>query len=374
MPPLRPHLVHIFTSFEGGDAARRSARLIAACGQRYRHTVIALDRRTGLRTLIPQDLDVGVIGPPEPSPLPPVRLWRLRRLLQMLVPDLLLSYGGGTLSVAALNLRQPLAPQIHHEEGRDQRRKVAGAHPLRAELLRRTGAFVTPSSSCAEHARSVWRLEETQVVHIPNGVAGAAIVRRPIEGLERTPGEVVIGASRPLRSNHHLYRLLGAFAAASHHEAAQLVILDEGLGGTTLLRRAARLGLQERLLLLAGTNDPAEQLANFDLFANTEVSGMPLDLLEAMAAGLPVIGPGGDEVRALVSPPNRDFIVAPDNDAALAARLDALLRNGQLRLHLGRSNRARASAFALEPMVDAYRALYDRLLTVGSRSQSSVPR
>jgi glycosyltransferase involved in cell wall biosynthesis len=94
---------------------------------------------------------------------------------------------------------------------------------------------------------------------------------------------------------------------------------------------------------------------------------MPLSVLEAMASGLPVVATDVGDVRAMLSAENAARVVAKD-EAALAAGLDALLADADLRSALGRANRARTGRdFDQETMFAAWAALYDEGIAAGKR-------
>ena len=89
---------------------------------------------------------------------------------------------------------------------------------------------------------------------------------------------------------------------------------------------------------------------------------MPISVLEAMAAGLPVAGVDVGDVKEMVSPENQTFIVNPEPNALAGALLE-LLSDGQTRSHIGETNRQRVHKdCTLECMVRAYTDLYLNLI------------
>jgi starch synthase (maltosyl-transferring) len=87
--------------------------------------------------------------------------------------------------------------------------------------------------------------------------------------------------------------------------------------------------------------------------------GMPNVVLEAMAAGLPVVASQTHGVLQLLGP-NSDEQMCPPGDAReLAHKLIAILRDQELRCRLGKANQQRvAREFALASMIRRYEELY----------------
>lgn len=354
-----PHLVHLFPTFGVGDVQLRTARLIDALGTRRRHTVVALDRRFDARGLIRPDLDVGVIGPPAG----PGRSLELRRLLKLLEPDLLFACGRSGAFECAPSLLRRNAPLVLLAEGPDEGSNRTLSGPLIRRLLR-PQALVTSSARRQAGLAAGAAEAEARIELIPDGVASEPrAVRWKIPGLERAPGEVAIGAVIPPQGRHLLAQMLQAFRDAPNHGVARLVLFGDGPERSALAREARRLEIAERALFPGPLGDPAAVFPELDLFAlapGSEPHG--LLTLEAMAAGLPLIGIASAELRERPAPANRGFLVDPGQLPALTAKLDALLRSTQLRRQLGRANRDRARDFPLAAMVGAFEVMIDRLL------------
>ena len=365
-----PHLVHIFPAYSIRGPQVRTAGLINHFGPRYRHTIVSLDRETSARGLIAPDLDVGVLGPPPRAALP-LRRTHFRRWLYQLQPDLILTYDWGGMEAALANLWLPLAPQIHHEDGfGDEERygQSLSRRWVRRMLLPQMGRVVVPSRTLEAMARTSWHVPVERLRHIPNGIDVAPYAGHAepdgLPGLRRLPGELVVGAAATLYRVKNLERLVRAFAAAPNRHVARLVIVGDGPERGALIEEIVRHELEASTLLTGQLDQPHRYLRHFDIFAiSSDTEQMPLSVVEAMAAGLPVIGTDVGDIRQMVSEPNRDFIVDRNNEAALAAKLDALLRDGQLRTRLGRANRAKAQAeFAFERMAESYASLYEEIL------------
>jgi glycosyltransferase involved in cell wall biosynthesis len=90
--------------------------------------------------------------------------------------------------------------------------------------------------------------------------------------------------------------------------------------------------------------------------------GMPNVVLEAMAAGKPVVATKVEGVGELLGPLSDEQTASVGDEAALAERIAHLAQNPQLAVELGRRNRERAeSEFSLPSMVAQYERLYTTL-------------
>lgn len=139
---------------------------------------------------------------------------------------------------------------------------------------------------------------------------------------------------------------------------------DDGIG-PTLQNLAKALGLDGRVYLLGSRDDLPELLHGSDivLLASHE-EGFPNAVIEAMAAGKPVIGTRVGGVPEAIVDRETGTIVPPHDPPALARALLALAADPALRARMGAAGRARAqSEFGADACVARYAALYRQLNT-----------
>jgi glycosyltransferase involved in cell wall biosynthesis len=145
----------------------------------------------------------------------------------------------------------------------------------------------------------------------------------------------------------------------------RVVLVGEGSERDRLERRAASLGLGERVRFAGHVDRPETMLASFDLYAlSSDTEQMPLSLVEAMAAGLPVVATDVGDVRAMVPAEQGPFVVpATDDPADFARALARLADDAGLRRRLGELNREHARAgFDAGIMIERYRSLFESRL------------
>ena len=125
---------------------------------------------------------------------------------------------------------------------------------------------------------------------------------------------------------------------------------------------AGELGVADHVTFTGHVGAPQGLYRGIDIYAlSSDTEQMPMTVLEAMAAGLPVAGTDVGDVAAMVAHDNRRFIV-PLSDSALAASLRALVDDRSLRTALGAANRIKvAQDYDQQTMFGAYAALFDGL-------------
>ncbi|HET8872328.1 MAG TPA: glycosyltransferase, partial [Gaiellaceae bacterium] len=153
-------------------------------------------------------------------------------------------------------------------------------------------------------------------------------------------------------------------AASRLPEGAETLIVGEGPDRLRLEQEINALGVTERVRLLGERYDVPKLLADADVFVLSSASeGMPVSVLEAMAAGLPVVSSRVGGVPELVVDGETGILVRPGDASALAAALSGLITDPAKRRSLGAAGRARAEErFDLEPFRRAHVELYSREL------------
>ncbi len=143
------------------------------------------------------------------------------------------------------------------------------------------------------------------------------------------------------------------------------VIAGDGPLRGALESAIARLELSERVRLVGEVHDVPGLLRDVDLVVlpSTANEGAANSLMEAMAAGKPVVATAVGGTPDVVDDGTTGVLVEPGNPSALAEGIQRLTENPDLRHRLGRAGRAKAEKFfGVDRMGREYRELYRRLL------------
>jgi glycosyltransferase involved in cell wall biosynthesis len=183
--------------------------------------------------------------------------------------------------------------------------------------------------------------------------------------------ETVIGTACrlfPIKGLVYLIRAIDLLR--SKFPSVRLEIAGIGPDRERLEREVRTLGLSERVVILGWQSDVETLLARWDLFVLPSVQeAFGIAVLEAMAAGLPVVASAVGGLRELVENGRTGWLVPPEDPRALAERIGMLLADPEQRRVLGQAGQSRARQhFSTDRMAKAIAAIYDGVLGLPSAS------
>jgi glycosyltransferase involved in cell wall biosynthesis len=232
-----------------------------------------------------------------------------------------------------------------------------GRHRIRHELERISNrcanVVVANSEAVARDVVAHQGDEAVEIVVIPNGVdrpAGTAEVERQppvglfVANLIGYKGHADLLCALSLLDDPPLIRMVGK---GPERERLERMILDAGLERSAVLEGPA---LDARLLFGE---------AQFAILPS-HAEGMPNAILEAMAAGLPVIATDVGGIPELIDDGVHGLLVPPRAPRALAEVIRVIAQDPELRRKLGDAARARAADFAWSRCARAHEELYAR--------------
>jgi len=358
-------LLHVFPSFAVGGAQMRFVQLANQFGRRYRHVIVSMSGNSEAFGRLSGDLDARLLDVPVERGKTWPNLKTFRRVLKELRPDLLVTSNWGSIEWAIANW-DGLSPHLHMEDGfgpEEVSRQIPRRVWMRRLALRRSTVML-PSRTLHDIAGRIWRLRKQSLLHIPNGVDcerfGIGANPEFAASMGLGGAEPVIGTVAALRAEKNVTRLLEAFAEVVRRRPARLAVVGDGPELPALRNRADELHIASQVTFTGACLEPEKLLPSFTVFAlSSNTEQMPLSVLEAMAAGLPLAATDVGDVRHMVSEENRPFVVTA-TVPALAKAILALLDNPERARAIGEANARRArTGFDQSLMFAAYRDLFD---------------
>jgi glycosyltransferase involved in cell wall biosynthesis len=298
----------------------------------------------------------------------PLAVWRLAHAIDALEPALLHSHMfHANLLARAVCLMRPGLPLLNssHVDERGVRLQHL-AYRASARLCQR---FHCVSRSALERLARSGAVARERLVYIPNGVpepAAAPDARIRLRAqLGLGAGFVFLCAGR-LHPAKDPANLLDAFArVAAVDPQARLLIAGTGPLESSLRAQIGVLGLGGAVQLLGARSDVPELLRAADgLVIPSRSEALPLVLLEAGLARLPVVSTAVGDVPALVEDGRSGLLCPAQDESALAARMLALARmDGAQRAGLAGALEGRVRAeHAFEQVAERFEQLYAELL------------
>ncbi|MEE9602538.1 MAG: glycosyltransferase family 4 protein [Thermoguttaceae bacterium] len=182
---------------------------------------------------------------------------------------------------------------------------------------------------------------------------------------EKAALAVYHGCLHPERGVGHLVEAWARVVA--RRPGAKLWLAGERSDDPALLGQIDSLKLTGRVVPVGAFDSPEELLAAADLLVSPAGEDDSLLLIEAMAAGLPVVAFDNAGNRAVVSDGRHGLLVPPGKSESLAEAVNRLLDEPQLARQMGSEGRIRAeNEFPLAKMVDRHVTLVEELVSPGT--------
>jgi glycosyltransferase involved in cell wall biosynthesis len=361
--------VFVINSLRTGGAERHLVRLIGGLedGNRWKTSVYCLSREGPFLAELAA-LGVPVLGSDRRWTATPWRLlsafvdlWRSFRQER---PAIVHCYLPPAIALGAVAARLARVPRVI-----TTRRIVHTYEGRRAVLYRLVTAIADMCSDCViavcETAREQAIQEGTpasKLVTIYNAVPASQAGAKSPEVGAGTPVYGTVGELHPRKGLTNLLRAIPSVLRTLPE--SRFVIVGSGPERALLVKMARDLGVSDRVTFLGNRNDVAAVLASLDVFVLPSIAeGLPNALLEAMAAGLPVVATAVGGVPEIVQSGVNGMVVEPAAPDALAEALVRLGQDERLRSEYGAANRALvASNFSVERELAETTLVYRRLL------------
>ena len=236
----------------------------------------------------------------------------------------------------------------HPTSSRAQRR-------FKRSTSKRLAAHVAVGERSAREVERFAGLSPGSVRTIHNGVPDV-----PVNPAPRAGQGTVVGTLARLDRQKGLDLLIEALPALPSVTA---LLVGDGEEREPLLRRAAALGVADRVEITGWRENGRDYLGALDVFVlPSRFEGFPLSILEAMLAGVPVVASDVGSVAEAVLDGETGILVPPEDPGALAEAIRTLVSDAELRAGMGRRARERALLFSPARMARQFEELYEEIL------------
>jgi glycosyltransferase involved in cell wall biosynthesis len=183
-------------------------------------------------------------------------------------------------------------------------------------------------------------------------------------GKQFSPDTLLIGTIAELTSNKGLEYLIDAAVMLRPHlidRKFRIVVIGEGEERSHLERKIRDLRAQDIISLLGFVPDAAQYLRGMDIFVlPSRKEGLPYVVMEAMAAGVPVIASNTGGIPDLITNNETGILVPPKDAQALAQEIEHLAKNKENRIALSmRAASTVETKFSLHAMLEKTEEVYE---------------
>ncbi len=358
-------VVQVTESLEIGGAERVVVVLANALARRHEVSVVCAKRIGALAEGLDARVTVDCLGKGEGND--PRLIGHLYQYLRRNRVDVVHTHDWGvfldTLIAARLARVRVCVHTVHGEymaypPGAWSALKKALRHWLERRVAPR-GTIACVSDALRTHVRAEVGIAHEAMVTIPNGIAVGAPPVRPLSTHGARPVRfITVGR---LAAVKNVGMLLEAFAqVVAAHPQVSLRIVGDGPERARLEQQAAQLGVAKQVDFAGFRSDTDALLGAADAFVLASISeGIPMAVLEAMRAALPVVATRVGGIPNTVADGATGILVESRDVAGLAGALTRIVTERAAAEVMGRAGFERVAAlFSMDAMVSGYERLY----------------
>ena len=245
---------------------------------------------------------------------------------------------------------------------------------------RRIGSLVLSNAHCTvgvsdevtKRAQSVFSLNSAKSISVVNGVDEQKYLNCSLSEEVRIKigiyaDEIIIGNVANFRKVKNHLLLLRAFEKLLHDDySVKLLLIGKGIPGdlenteSEIRAFIESRGIASKVIMLGYRPDVNELLSAMDIFClSSTKEGLPISLLEAMAAGLPVVGTAVEGIKDVIQTDRNGVLVPENNVYELKKALMLLMDSKELRKRMGtESRKIIREKFSLDSCVASYQRLF----------------
>lgn len=291
--------------------------------------------------------------------------FKVARMMREWRPDVVHTHNTTALLFGVFGAKLARVPRIIHTD--HSRKYPERWHIGLAEYLlsHAVDHFVAVSDETAHDLANHLRIPTSKLITVLNGIQSVpcddTIGAAKRQELGMPADAFVIGLAVRLVPQKGLPHLLDAVGLLrSRYPQIHLVLMGEGEQAEALRAQASRLGVEDVVHFLGVRRDVREVLQGLDAYVLSSTwEGLPMGLLEAMAAGRPIVATTVGGVQKALEHEVSGLLVEPGAPEQLATAIARLIDDPDLARRLGQSARqAFEDRFSARMMTSRYEALY----------------
>ena len=308
--------------------------------------------------------------------------WRLSRLIKRVAPDILHAHDPHAVAMAGLALStstQPSTPPLVASRRVDFHLRRSAMSRWK---YRQVSCFICASEAIRRMLVSDG-VPEAKTVTVHEGIdvergraAPPATLHEELFLPHQAPVVGNVAALVPHKGQRHLVEAAGL--VVRQVPDARFVIAGEGELRAALERQIKDHRLEKHVLLAGFRPDVLSLHRAFDIFVMSSVTeGLGTSLLDAMAAGKPIVATSAGGIPEVVADGVNGFLVPPRDHEAMASAIVRLLKDPALRQRMGDAGYSRVcDQFSAEKMLERTIRVYEKLTAQGSglKAQAGASR
>lgn len=370
-------IVHIIYRLDVGGLETVLVALINRLPpEKYAHLIICLTTYTSFKDRLCND-NVRIIALDKKPGIDVRIFFRILAILAQEQPHVVHTYNIATLEYQVAAFLGRVRLRIHAEHGRDF--SDLKGESRKYNLLRRVmnpfiHLWVPVSLDLAQWLEGTVRIPQRKIALIYNGVDIAKFTPPParlqawqahVSQLPDSPLRIVtVGRLDPVKDQAtllHALRFVGT-STSVQHTSVHLWIIGDGPERERLQQVIDQESLGGQAVLLGEKNNISELLNSADVFVLSSLAeGIPMTVLEAAAAGLPVIATDVGGLSEIVQEGESGFLVSSGSPQLIAAAVRRYLGNPPLLLWHGKAGRkCIIEHFCLDKMMQSYTHLFEQ--------------
>ena len=194
-------------------------------------------------------------------------------------------------------------------------------------------------------------------IKLPNSSANLPVIPSKRSGF-------TIGTVGRLAEQKGYTHLLAALPLVlERHPQTKLVFLGDGELRSELEAQTRQHGIESQVEFAGQVKNVQEKLKGLDLFVSSSLwEGLPTVIMEAMAAGLPVVATDIAGTREMLTDGVNGRLVPPGDPLGMADAINKMIENPQIRQEIGNAGKAAVKQFSIDEIAKTYLKLYDSLM------------